>query len=221
MLDEISTSDINKHSDAEKASSSFNPDKRIDFTKEDTLELEQLSSVGSSTYNPDKRIETETDIEKQNKVIEQVDSNHLQNEFTTKEKGNYGEMKVDQNMRENGYDKISGRMVTDLDAPLEKGIDGVYENKDGHPPIVIIDAKYGIAKLGETQDGKQMSSSWINNRLDEAVGKEKADEIRMEQLLNPDNVVSYVGHVDCNGNVTYDKLDSNAQVIEKDAKINA
>ena len=220
-MGEISTSDINTHLEPEKASDGFDPDKRIDFKEKDSRDFEQLSSETSSAYDPDKRIETENDIEKQNKVIDQVDSNHLQNELTTKEKGNYGEMKVDQNMRENGYDKISERMVTDLDAPLEKGIDGVYENKEGQPPIAIIDAKYGNAKLGETQDGKQMNSSWIDNRLDEAVGKEKADEIRMEMIFNPDNVGSYVGHVDSNGNVSYDRLDGNAQVIEKDAKINA
>ena len=51
-------------------------------------------------------------------------------------------------------------------------------------------------------------------------GKEKADEIRMEKILNPDNVGAYVAHVKEDGTVTYDKLDADANVVEKDVKIN-
>ena len=220
-MGEIKTQEVDSQPKVENPSENFDPDKRVDLSQSDSVDFSQPSIENSSNYNPDKRIENISDIDRQNKVINEVDTNHLQSELSTKEKGNYGEMKVDQNMRENGYDKISDRMVTELNAPLEKGIDGVYENPEGQPPIAIIDAKYGNAKLGETQDGRQMSASWIDNRLDDAVGKEKADEIRMEKLLNPDNVGSYVGHVDSDGKVTYDRLDNDAQVIEKDVKINA
>lgn len=220
-MGEIKTTDISTQPKVEKASENFDPDKRVDLSQTDSVDFNQASIENSSNYNPDNRIEKLSNIDKQNKVINEVDTNHLQSELSNKEKGNYGEMKVDQNMRDNGYNKISNRMITKLDAPLEKGIDGVYENPEGKPPIVIIDAKYGNAKLGETQDGRQMSASWIDNRLDDAVGKKKADEIRMEKLLNPNNVGSYVGHVDSDGKVTYDKLDDYAQVIEKDVKINA
>ena len=159
----------------------------------------------------------EKNIEKQNNAIDDVESGKHPLE-TNKEKGNYGEMKTDQDMREKGYDRISNDMVTDLDDAGHQGIDGVYEKSDGHPPYVIADAKYGSSKLSDTDDGKQMSSEWIDNRLDDSVGKEKADEIRMAKLANPDDVGSYVSHVDENGGVKYDKLDDDANVTEKDVK---
>ncbi|MCQ9214000.1 hypothetical protein [Streptococcus sp. LYSM12] len=35
---------------------------------------------------------------------------------------------------------------------------------------MVAEAKYNTAKLGNTQDGPQMSSSWIDKRLQNAVG---------------------------------------------------
>lgn len=159
-------------------------------------------------------------LTKQEKTIAEVESGKRELN-TDKEKGNYGEMKMDQNLRERGCDRISGDMVTSLDDKGHKGIDGVYENKNSvEPKYIIADAKYGTANLKETKDGKQMSDNWIDKRLDEAVGKEKADEIRMEKLLNSNNVCQCVCKVDEHGNIRYDKLDSNANVIEKDVKFN-
>ena len=43
----------------------------------------------------------------------------------------------------------------------------------------------------------------------------------MEKLINPENVGSFVALVDEAGNVTLDRLDQNANVIEKDVKLNA
>lgn len=158
-------------------------------------------------------------IERQNKEIDRVE-NGEENLDSTLEKGNYGEMKVDQDLREKGYERISKDMVTDVKAIGHQGIDGVYCNPDGSPKYLIVDAKYGTAQLADTLDGKQMSDNWQDKRLDESVGKQKADEIRMEKLFNSDNVGSYVAHIDENGNITYDKLDGNANIIEKDVRIN-
>ena len=84
---------------------------------------------------------------------------------------------------------------------------------------MIVDAKYGSASLNpNTKDGKQMSENWIDQRLDKDLGKEKADELRMEKILNPDNVGACVAHVREDGKVTYDRLDDAANVIEKDVK---
>lgn len=161
----------------------------------------------------------EQSIEQQDKVIDEVDSGDKELE-TDQEKGNYGEMKTDQDLRKRGYERISKDIVTSLDNKTHKGIDGVYYNENGNPQYIIVDAKYGKAQLRETQDGKQMSETWINNRLDQSIGKERADEIRLEKVLNPDNVGSYVSHIDSEGNVTYDKLDENGNVIEKDVNVN-
>ena len=59
---------------------------------------------------------------------------------------------------------------------------------------IIADAKYGFAKLQETQDGMQMSKEWIDRRLDDAVGKEKADEIRDAYEEDPSSVKALVYH---------------------------
>lgn len=157
---------------------------------------------------------------RQDTIIDDVQSGKRKLE-DSQEKGNFGEMKVDQDMRNKGYERISNDSVTSLDSPIHQGIDGVYYNPDGHPPYVIVDAKYGSSELKDTNDGRQMSQNWIDNRLDSSVGKEKADDIRMEKLVDPDNVGSYVGHVDEKGNVSYDRLDDNANVVEKGARLNA
>jgi hypothetical protein len=64
-----------------------------------------------------------------------------------------------------------------------------------------------------------MSEKWIDNRLDNAVGKEKADEIRMEKLVNSGNVGSFVAHVSEDGIVTYERLDSNGDVKERNVQL--
>lgn len=158
-------------------------------------------------------------IEKQEREISSVE-NGKKNLDSTLEKGNYGEMKVDQDLRRKGYERISKDMVTDVKAIGHQGIDGVYCNQNGTPKYLIVDAKYGTAQLADTLDGKQMSENWQDKRLDESVGKEKADEIRMEKLFDPDNVGSYVAHIDENGDITYDRLDEDANIIGKDIKIN-
>lgn len=114
------------------------------------------------------------------------------------QKGNYGEMKMDQYYESQGYKRISVDKVTDLNSPSHQGIDGVYYNPDGYPPYVIAEAKYGSAKLGNTRDGMQMSDTWINgsDRLVNAVGKDAADDILLEgygkTLVNvsPDGTIS-------------------------------
>lgn len=180
-------------------------------------EVSQLPDEINS--NLDIRREQKEKIEKQNSAIHKVEKGEKTLE-STQEKGNYGEMKTDQDLREKGYERISKDIVTDLNDIGHQGIDGVYYNPDGIPQYLIVDAKYGTAQLADTLDGKQMSENWIDKRLDEAVGKEMADDIRMEKLINSDNVGSYVSHIDENGNVSYDKLDNNANIIGKDVKIN-
>lgn len=94
--------------------------------------------------------------------------------LTTEEKGNLCEMMMDQYYISRGYAPKHSEQVTSLNDKGHQGIDGVYE-KDGK--FIIADAKFGSAMLKETQDGTQMSKEWINNRLDAAVGGNKALEI--------------------------------------------
>ena len=48
-----------------------------------------------------------------------------------------------------------------LDDKIHQGIDGIYYNSKGKPPYIIGEAKFNTAQLGNTLDGKQMSTTWI------------------------------------------------------------
>lgn len=79
-------------------------------------------------------------------------------------KGFFGEAKADDYMASQGYEKLGGHG----DSP--HGIDGIY--RKGKPPIyeyIIIEAKYGESQLGMTDDGLQLSITWCERRIDQAV----------------------------------------------------
>lgn len=52
----------------------------------------------------------------------------------------------------------------------------------------------------------QMSDKWIIDRLENAVGEGVANDIKMEMILNPDNVGSILVHVSSNGEIDITKL---------------
>ena len=109
----------------------------------------------------------------------------------TQQKGNFGEMNMDDvAVNKKSLDKISEKTVTSLDQKIEKGIDGVYDDPTGGAPKYVIgETKYNTALLNTLADGtKQMSKKWVQDRLKDAVGKEKALEIIKELATNPDNV---------------------------------
>ena len=123
--------------------------------------------------------------------------------LTSEQLGNLGEMMMDQYYITNGFTPLNLHRVTGLDDKKDgfrTGIDGVYEktNPDGSKTYVIADAKYNTSQLADTNDGKQMSANWIDKRLDDAVGKEKADEIRDALEDNPESVRHEVYHIDPN-----------------------
>lgn len=196
----------------------YNPDDRVKCTEVNS-ECSNEEQEHSSDDNKD-RVSTENnnDIDNQNKEISSVETGK-RDLNTTQEKGNYGEMKTDADLRQKGYERISKDVVTSLNDKGHQGIDGVYYNPNGKPKYMIVDAKYGSAQLSETADGKQMSEKWIDNRLDVSVGKEKADEIRLEKILQPDNVGSYISHIDEKGNVTYDRLNEEGNVSERNVEL--
>ncbi|QUE55422.1 hypothetical protein INT76_10180 [Streptococcus oriscaviae] len=105
-------------------------------------------------------------------------------------------------------------MVTSLDSPSHKGIDGVCYNPDGHPPYIISEAKYNTATLGKAKDGKQMSRLWIDNRLDKAVNEEHATNIRKSLFIGDGNVQSNLFNVKENGNIIINQLDDAAKKMK-------
>ncbi|CDM67394.1 Hypothetical protein CM240_0224 [Clostridium bornimense] len=152
-------------------------------------------------------ISSVTDIIKAVENGDIVLSNNLQ-------KGNYGEMKMDVYFESQGYDRISIDKVTDLNEPTHHGIDGVYYKADGEPKYIIGEAKYGSSTLGNTKDGKQMSSNWIDKRLVDAVGETNADKIIMEKMLNADNIKSQLVHISDKGEITISILDDEANIVK-------
>ena len=138
-------------------------------------------------------------------IIQDVESGEIELK-TAKEKGNYGEMKMDQELRDQGYTRISTNTVESLDSPIHQGIDGIYYNKDGTPQYIIGEAKYGTARLGKTSDGPQMGRGWIQgrNRLPDALGGLDSPEYQSllsEIFTNPGNVGANVYHVNPGGAV--------------------
>ncbi len=183
-----------------------------------TLESELTEQVKEA--QPDEITEVppmtpEEIAETQDRIIEKVENGEIVL-TTDREKGNFGEMKTDQEMRKKGYERISGGAVTSLDEPGHQGLDGVYCNPNGKPPILIADAKYNTAQLHKnTADGPQLSWNWTDKRLDADIGKEKADEIRLAKLSG--EVVCVVVRVAKDDNpeapVTYDAVDErNVQI---------
>ena len=146
------------------------------------------------------------------KIIEDVESGKTELE-NTKQKGNYGEMKMDQTVETDGYDRISTNTVDSLDASGHKGIDGVYHKEGGTPEYIIGEAKYGTSQLGNTKSGPQMSNNWIADRLEAAVGdSELANKILTEMITNPDNVATNLYHVSPSGEVTVTPLSNGVKV---------
>lgn len=189
-----------------------------------TLESELTEQVKEA--QPDEITEvppmTPEEIAKtQDRIIEKVENGEIVL-TTDREKGNFGEMKTDQEMRKKGYERISGGAVTSLDEPGHQGLDGVYHNPNGKPPILIADAKYNTAQLHKnTADGPQLSWNWTDKRLDADIGKEKADEIRLAKLSG--EVVCVVVRVAKDDNpeapVTYDAVDDDGNITERNVQI--
>lgn len=203
-----------EHSDSNR----FDPDKRVEMRQSDfQSKAESFDPDKRVHYEPNESIENRlAEIEKQDAQIEKVESNKSLLDISDQNKGNYGEMKTDQDMRNRGYERISHDMVTDLADKTHQGIDGVYYNKDGEPQYMIVDAKYGSSQLSETAEGRQMSQPWIDARLEKAVGADMADKIFDAQLEG--KVGAYVARVDIDGNVTYHKLDENGYRIQEGAR---
>lgn len=165
----------------------------------DKMADEISESTDASSKCQDAQLSAEKISEKQleaiNEAFERIERGE---ELSDKEKGNLCEMMMDQYYIRQEYEPLHSPRITSLDAPISQGIDGVYE-KDGK--YVIVDAKYDQAVLHQTMDGKQLSDAWIDKRLDEAVGKEKADEIRDAYIDDPTNVSREVYHYDPHADV--------------------
>jgi hypothetical protein len=98
---------------------------------------------------------------------------------TNKEKGNFGEMVQDEYFKSLGYQRLGPNPpVTSLDQTITQGIDSIYYKPGPPAKYIVADAKYGTSTLSTLADGtKQMSQKWIEDRLEDAVGKATAQKI--------------------------------------------
>lgn len=129
------------------------------------------------------------------------------------QKGDYGEMKMDDFFESQGYQRISMDRVTDLDLSAHQGIDGIYYKADGHPPYVIGEAKYATSKLSILSDGTpQMSDAWVQSgkvsRLEQSVGIDTADDIL---LAGYERVLT---QIDANGDVITYALNTDGRIAK-------
>ncbi|OUL31315.1 hypothetical protein BV372_20350 [Nostoc sp. T09] len=135
---------------------------------------------GEGPQRPERVYDPETQSFKdvESPVAEPVEGEPL----TTAQKGKFGEQKADAFMEENGFVKRGSHDAPGSGGgkPKPQGIDGVYENTNPPPKWVVGEAKYDTAGYGQTQSGKQMSEPWADARLDHAVGKKLADQIRLD-----------------------------------------
>ncbi len=154
-------------------------------------------------------------LTKQKKLIDDVENSKIELEgYDGHKKGNhtrksnYGEMKMDQYMKDLGYEPLH-KQIDNIDQSITKGIDGVYKHPGPPPKYAIGEAKYDTSKLGKAKDGPQMSDEWIegSKRLEKAVGKKQAREIMTQGY---DKVLV---HSDKAGKVT-------AKTVETSTKIN-
>ena len=138
---------------------------------------------------------------------------------TTKQKGNYGEiitdehMKTDPNIKNKGIDleRIGDPPPSGINDKIRKGIDGIYENKNYPPPpkYVITESKYGSSELGNTQNGRQMSDTWVEDRVEKMFGRNDPKGQDIINSLQNGEVDKVLSRVDSNGNVTNYRLYSN------------
>lgn len=130
---------------------------------------------------------------------------------SSKQKGNYGEIKSCLNLltSENLKKGVNGKRYNlkrigddapdSLDSKIRHGIDGIYENLTPVPDFVIDEVKYGTACLSETKKtGPQMGMKWILVRIEKLyregiLSDEQYEKLDMAiQNKTIDRIVSYV-----------------------------
>ena len=176
-------------------------------TKEEWMKAMKEGDVVFNT-----NIHSKIEILKQRGIISEVDDGTIEL-ISNMRKGNYGEMTTDEIYRQLGYERISLDMTTEIDGATHHGIDGVYHNPNGHPPYIIAEAKYGSARLSylKNPEIKQMSREWIGDRLEDAVGGRKYQEIK--SAMKNDNVGYQLVKVRKNGDIMINNLDKKANII--------
>lgn len=99
--------------------------------------------------------------------------------------------------------------------PSQTGIDGIYENPNPLPDHVITEAKFNKARLGKTNDGKQMCNYWVtDDRLKKAgLNKKERKQILKSLRKDDDKVQKLIIRNKLDGNLVVKTLDKDAKII--------
>lgn len=136
-------------------------------------------------------------------------------------KGNFGEMVTDEDLYSRGYEPLHIRR-TDIDQPLDTGIDGVFKNPETGE-YIIVESKFNNAQLRTLEDGtRQMSDEWITNGLNDASDR-LFIEIGSDPILYDDIMLNGYQRIKAkvlsDGTVTYRFIGSDGYVILGNAGI--
>ena len=176
--------------------------------------LEQLAKLAKHEGDDIAKVVAKTAAEEAKDLLDDILKKFDPKTATNKQKGNFGEIASQKNMLDNpNLTRIGDKAPKGLDDTIKKGIDGIYENSNPPPQFVIDEAKYNTSQLSQKpKDGPQMSDDWIkgSNRLDNQVGRVKAQEIR--DALDNGEVDKVVSRIDTNGNVTTNRVNSDGTV---------
>lgn len=108
-----------------------------------------------------------------------------------------------------GWKMISPEnLPKDMNDEGRQGIDAIFE-KDGK--FIIVDSKYRTSGLQDTDDGKQMSRTWIKPRIEPYCGADKKLAERIKSELKKGNIKCMVAKISEGlNNIEYKLLDKNA-----------
>ncbi len=124
--------------------------------------------------------------------------------------GNYGEMKDNVFHRSNGWrDVRTEHPVLDIDKPTAAGIDGVYNRGGTSGDYRITDSKYNTAQLQNTNTGRELSSRWTENHLDNDAVSNNADANEMRRRNQANTLDRSVTRTQTDGSMRNEPVNNN------------
>lgn len=136
------------------------------------------------------------DINQRGVIYDVENGKILLNHTDERRKGNYGEMKDNVYHREQNWrDVRSEHPNMNVNKATAPGIDGAYEKGGTYK---VTDSKYGTSRISDTNNGKELSESWIRNHIDNGAISSEADEIAMRNANNNGTIEREVIYTDKN-----------------------
>jgi len=121
--------------------------------------------------------------------------------------GNYGEMKDNVYHRQEGFrDVRSEHPVIDIDKPTASGIDGAYGKGSEY---TVTDSKYNTASIQNTTNGRELSSRWTRNHIDNNEAINPADEDAFRQANANGTLKREVTRVKPDGSMQSENINDN------------